>query len=212
LSPSAPGFYSLIERNTNRRVDTELQQTMEGTAGLLAFEMAERESEIAANKSKSAEGESDIGTSKRNNADEEDEAKGEEIEPMEELLQNVLRDRYLPDQSAAVFDVNGQLLAEQLGRGDASRQLTLPVSAFADQVAMRTQPETQATGDDERRVAFQRVAIPSGEAYLIVVSQSLKPVKEDLKTLRGIFYLAVPVALTLAGWAGRFLLTKALDP
>ena len=185
---------------------------MEGTAELLAFEMTERESDIAANKSKSAERESDIGPSKRNSADEEDEAGGEEIETIEELLQNVLRDRYLPHQSAAVFDGNGHLIAEQLGRGDVSGQLTVPVSSFADQVNMRTQPETLAASDDERRVAFQRVTIPSGEAYLIVVSQSLKPVKQDLKTLRGIFYLAVPVALTMAGLGGSFLAHKSLGP
>jgi two-component system OmpR family sensor kinase len=191
------GVYALIERNTHRRVDTELQQTMEGTAGLLVFEMTERDSDIAARKSESA--------------DEEGEPKGEEIETKEELLQNVLRDRYMSHQSAAIFDSSGQLIAEKLGRGDASWRLTVPVTAFADQVNMSTQPETQPASDDERRVAFQRVTT-SGEAYLIVVSQSLKPVKEDLETLRGIFYLAVPVALILAGLGGSFLARKSLGP
>ena len=192
------GVYALIERNAHRRVDTELQQTMEGTAGLLVLEMTEREGDIAASKSESA--------------DEEGETKGEEIETEEELLQNVLRDRYLPDQSAAIFDDSGQLIAEQLGRGDASRPLTIPVSAFADQVKMSTQPETQGASNDEYRVAFQRVSIPSGDAYLVVVSQSLKPVKEDLEMLRGIFYLAVPVALILAGLGGWFLARTSLAP
>jgi heavy metal sensor kinase len=194
------GVYALIERNTHRRVDTELQQTMEGTAGLLNFEMAERESDIAASKSK------------REDADEEGETRGEEIESMEELLQNVLRDRYLPHQSAAVFDSGGRLMAEQLGRGDASHQLPVPASEFVDQVSMRTQQEPQAASEDERRVAFQRVTVSSGDAYLIAVSQSLKPVEEELQTLRGIFYLAVPIALTLAGLGGWFLARKSLGP
>ena len=60
------GVYALIERNTQRRVDTELQQTMEGTAGLLILEMTERDSDIAASKSESE--------------DEEGETRGEEIE------------------------------------------------------------------------------------------------------------------------------------
>lgn len=192
------GVYALIERNTHRRVDTDLQRTMEGTAGLLAFEVTERESEIAASKSESV--------------DEEGETRSAEIESIEELTQNVLRDRYLPHQSAAVFDTGGRLLAEQLARGDASRQLTVPLSAFADQINMRTEPETQPASDDERRVALQRVTIPSGAAYLIVVSQSLKPVKEELEMLRGIFYLAVPVALIVAGLGGSFLARKSLGP
>jgi heavy metal sensor kinase len=190
------GVYTLIERNTHHRVDTELQRTIEGTAGLLAVEMAEREGEIAASKS----------------ADEESETEDAEIESIEELSQGVLRDRYLPHLSAAVFDGGGRLIAEQLAEGDVSRQLPVPLSSFADQVSMRTQTGTRAASD-ERRAAFQRVPIPSsGAAYLIVVSQSLNPVQEELEVLRGIFYLAVPVALTLAGLGGWFLARKSLAP
>jgi heavy metal sensor kinase len=191
--------YALLERNMHRRVDTELQRTMEGTAGLLAFEMAERDSEIAASKIESA--------------GDEDETKSVEIESEEELSQNVLRDRYFPHQSATIFDSLGRPVAEQLARGDTSRQLDVPLSAFADQVNLLTQTKTQETGDDERRVAFQRVTVPSsGAAYLLVVSQSLEPVKEELETQRGIFYLAVPLAVTLAGLGGWFLARKSLAP
>jgi heavy metal sensor kinase len=164
--------------------------------------MTERESEIAASKSLVADGEGETG--------------GEEIESIEELSRNVLRDRYLPHLSAAVYDSGGRTIAEQPGRGDVSRRLTVPLPAFADQLNILTQPETQGAEDQERngerRVAFQRVTIPSGASYLIVVSESLKPVKEELETLRGIFHLAIPVALTVAGLGGWFLARKSLGP
>ena len=190
------GVYALIEHNTLRRVDTELQQAMEGTAGLLAFEVTERENELAVSKSDSA--------------DEEVEKGGAEIESIEELSQNVLRDRYLPHQSAAIYDATGRLLGEQRARGDAAERLAVSLDGIADQVSLRTQPES--AGGDERRIAFQRVIIPSSAPYFIVVSQSLKPVKEELERLRGIFYVAVPVALTLAGLGGWFLARKSLSP
>jgi heavy metal sensor kinase len=192
------GVYALIDHDMHRRVDMELQRTMEGSASLLSFELTERESEIAASKSERADGES--------------ETESAEIESLEELSQSVLRDRYLPHQSAAIFDSGGRLIAELLALGDVYLQLTVPLPAFADRVNMRTQSETEGSRDDEGRIAFQRVTIPSGEAYLIVIRQSLKPVKEELATLRGIFYLAVPVALTVAGLGGWFLARTSLAP
>ncbi|HEU4391989.1 MAG TPA: ATP-binding protein [Blastocatellia bacterium] len=192
------GVYALINRNTHRRVDTELQSTMEGTARLLVSELTERELDVAAVKSESP--------------DEDDEPRGEVVESIEDLSLGVLRDRYLPHQSAAVFDSGGRLIAEQLARDDVSRQLTVPLSAFADQLNLRTESEAPEKDDDERRLAFQRVTMPSGDAYLIVVSQSLRPAKEELGTLRGIFYVAVPAALALAWMGGWWLARKSLGP
>jgi heavy metal sensor kinase len=49
-------------------------------------------------------------------------------------------------------------------------------------------------------------------SYLVVLSQSLNPVKEELRTLREIFYVAVPLALVLAWLGGWFLARKSLGP
>jgi heavy metal sensor kinase len=90
--------------------------------------------------------------------------------------------------------------------------LPIPLDEFSDQLNLRTEPEEPAAGVGQRRVAFQRVTIPSGASYLIVLSQSLNPIKEELRTLREIFYVAVPLALALAWIGGWFLARKSLGP
>src|SRR5262249_56546792 len=49
-------------------------------------------------------------------------------------------------------------------------------------------------------------------AYLIVVSQPLETVTEELEMVGSVFLIAVPLALLLAGLGGFFLARKSLAP
>ncbi|MGH9800158.1 MAG: sensor histidine kinase, partial [Blastocatellia bacterium] len=63
------------------------------------------------------------------------------------------------------------------------------------------------------RIATQRVTFArEGKSYVIVVSQSLNLLSEDLETLRDILLAAVPLALALAGIGGWFMARKSLSP
>ncbi|HWP43555.1 MAG TPA: ATP-binding protein, partial [Blastocatellia bacterium] len=69
-------------------------------------------------------------------------------------------------------------------------------------------------GDDDRhRLAVQRVEIPAASTpFIILISQPLEAVEEELESLREIFYYVVPVALAMAGMGGWLLARKGLAP
>ncbi|MGH6630241.1 MAG: histidine kinase dimerization/phospho-acceptor domain-containing protein, partial [Burkholderiales bacterium] len=124
---------------------------------------------------------------------------------------SALEELYSPGQAVAVYDAEGQIIAEKTAPGVASARL--PAAAVAgDRVSLFTLPTDKTSGQDHR-VAVQRVWVEAaGTSYLIVVSQPLKSVREDLWLLRRILYAAVPLALVLAGLGGWFLARKSLAP
>ncbi|MFI5176542.1 MAG: ATP-binding protein [Terriglobia bacterium] len=136
-----------------------------------------------------------------------------EGESDQEAAGTALAELYLPVQAIAVFDAGGGLIAEKPAPGNLHSQLPTLSGIDSDTVRLFTLPEDPKRGDDGRRVAVQRVSVPpTGTPYLIVVSQSFESVNEGLERMRGIFYFAVPLALTLAGMGGWFLAQKSLSP
>src|SRR5262245_34459552 len=110
----------------------------------------------------------------------------------------------------AIFNFEGRLITEKNTPGNDRSRLPALDSIPAEGLRLYTTPG----GDDEgQRVAARRVKISDAdEPYLIVVSQPLKTVTEELEMLRHVFLIAVPLALLLAGLGGFFLARKSLAP
>jgi two-component system OmpR family sensor kinase len=136
-----------------------------------------------------------------------------EGESEERALSNALDELIAPRQAAAVFDTEGRLLAEQPARGDVHVSLPpaelIPASgAYLYKVA--DERERDGAG---RIIALQRIRVDrNGKSYLVIVSQPLNVVTEELKRIRLVLYFAVLVALALAGLGGWFLAHRSLQP
>ncbi|HEV7859688.1 MAG TPA: heavy metal sensor histidine kinase [Pyrinomonadaceae bacterium] len=136
-----------------------------------------------------------------------------EGESEERALSNALDELIAPRQAAAVFDPEGRLLAEQPARGDV--HVSLPPQNFipASGAYLYNVADDRAEDDAGRIIALQRIRVDrNGKTYLIIVSQPLNVVTEELKRIRLVLYFAVLVALALAGLGGWFLARRSLQP
>src|SRR5215471_3135414 len=127
-----------------------------------------------------------------------------------EAAHSAVDELHLLNQAMAVFDAEGRLLAEKPAPGNDHARLPPLDSIPDDDLRLYAEP-----GDDGRgqRVAARRVKIgDAGSTYLIVVSQPLETVTEELEMVGSVFLIAVPLALLLAGLGGFFLARKSLAP
>jgi heavy metal sensor kinase len=116
-----------------------------------------------------------------------------------------------PQQAIAIFDGSGRLLA--VNTSDDDFHASLPDLGSLPRHETHLSTLAEADDDDLHRVAVQRVEIPPEKTpYIILVSQPLEPVEEEMESLRVILYYAVPVALAMAGLGGWFLARKSLAP
>lgn len=114
-----------------------------------------------------------------------------------------------PQQAMMIFDDRGQLLATHPGEEDL--QIQLPDRATIPDADVSLY--TIANGSNNHRIAVRRVTIPpAGTPYIILASQPLKPVEDELESLREILYFAAPAVLLLAGFGGWFLARQGLAP
>jgi two-component system, OmpR family, sensor kinase len=127
-----------------------------------------------------------------------------------EAAHSTVNELHLLNQAMAIFDAEGRLLEERVTPGNDRARLPPLDSIPAGDLRLYTAP-----GEDEegQRVAARRVKIgETNPPYLIVVSQPLETVTEELAMLRRVFLIAVPLALLLAGLGGFFLARKSLAP
>jgi two-component system, OmpR family, sensor kinase len=111
----------------------------------------------------------------------------------------------------AIFDGSGRLLAKN-GHDD-NFQPTLPAFGLIPDQESYLYTASEPGEDHQRLVAVERVRIPpANTVYIILVSQSLETIEEELESLREILYSVVPVALAIAGLGGLFLARKSLAP
>lgn len=130
-----------------------------------------------------------------------------------QAVHSALNEHYFPHQAAAIFDVEGHLLEEKPLPSNHHAELPPSLSAAAQEVRFLTLPGNNSGNDPGRRIAALRVIVEQEhKSYLIVVSQDLDSISEDLALLSSIFLAAVPVALLLAGFGGWFLARKSLAP
>jgi two-component system OmpR family sensor kinase len=117
-----------------------------------------------------------------------------------------------PQQALMIFDADGRLLAEHPYEEDLEIRLPDLGSIPGDEVYLYTVAE-ESDADDEHRLAVRRVRIPPADTpFIILASQPLEAIEDELESLREILYLATPGALLLAGLGGWFLARRGLAP
>jgi two-component system OmpR family sensor kinase len=135
----------------------------------------------------------------------------EEGQTSEGAAQSTVAELYNSQQTLAIFDGSGRLLAKN--DPDDEFRPSLPALDLMLDGQAYLYTETEQDGDDNHRVAVQQVAIPpQSTPYIIFASQPLEPIEEELESLRNILYSVGPVALVIAGLGGWFLARKSLAP
>lgn len=130
-----------------------------------------------------------------------------------EAAQSTVEELRLLNQAMAIFSSEGRLLAEKPTPGGDHASLPSPNLILDDDLRLHTAPGASGRGADGQRVATRRIKIREEDPpYLIVVSQPLETITEELEMLRRVFLIAVPLALLLAGLGGFFLARKSLAP
>jgi heavy metal sensor kinase len=117
-----------------------------------------------------------------------------------------------PEQSLLIFDPSGRLLAENHPKDNF--QMRLPELSSIPEEEARFYMFTESGGDGaDYRVAARRVTIPpKNVTYVLLASQSLDAVEDELALLRKPLLFAASVALLLAGLGGWLLARKSLAP
>ncbi len=86
---------------------------------------------------------------------------------------------------------------------------------IAAQTGAGDRPEILATvrrfGKDGSRVVARRFAV-DGRQYVLLAAESLHSIKGELRLVRRVIYLALPLVLLVAGIGGFLLATKSLAP
>lgn len=141
-----------------------------------------------------------------------------EGESESQAVHSALNEHYFPHQAAAIFDAQGRLLSEKTlpdnHRAELLTELSVPSESLQLMTVAGKNGDSPKVGNGNSvRIATQRVTIArEGKSYVVVVSQSLKLLTEELAALRRILLMAVPLALALAGLGGWFLARKSLLP
>jgi hypothetical protein len=132
----------------------------------------------------------------------------QEGQSRESAAQSTAAELSHPQQAMMIFDADGKLLAEHPYEDNLHILLPDLGSIPADEVYLYT-VAGQGVADDRHRLAVRRVQIPPADTpYIILASQPLEAVEEELESLREILYLATPVLLLLAGVGGMQLLCR----
>jgi two-component system OmpR family sensor kinase len=130
-----------------------------------------------------------------------------------EAMARVLQELHTPGQAIAIFDERGQLFAQKAGDGPIHVRLPSSGIGSFNTTSLYSLPEQDSESDDSCRGIVGHVRVPPRDAsYTIVVNQSLEPVSDHLDLLQDILYVAVPLALTVAGLGGWFLARRSLRP
>lgn len=117
-----------------------------------------------------------------------------------------------PEQTLLIYDAAGKLL----GNSQPDEEFRVPLPNLLSIPPSEIQLYTAAEEDDPERtyrLAVRRVNIPpTNIPYILVASQSLKVVQEELRALHRPLLVAGPLALLLASVGGWFLARKSLAP
>ncbi|HEY6402565.1 MAG TPA: histidine kinase dimerization/phospho-acceptor domain-containing protein, partial [Blastocatellia bacterium] len=118
-----------------------------------------------------------------------------------------------PEQSLLIFDPSGRLLAENHPKDDFQMRLPELSSIPEENASLYTVTDLGGDRAADYRVAARKVTIPpKNVTYVLLASQSLDAVEDDLALLRKPLLFAASVALLLAGLGGWLLARKSLAP
>lgn len=136
----------------------------------------------------------------------------QEGQPPQSAAQSTAAELSHPQQSMMIFDDRGQLLATHPGEEELQIQLPERTTIPDTDVYLYTFANA-GSGGSNHRIALRRATIPPlGTPYIILASQSLKPIEDELESLREILYFAAPIVLLVAGFGGWFLARQGLAP
>jgi two-component system, OmpR family, sensor kinase len=147
-------------------------------------------------------------------------AEYEEDQTGDNAAHEVARDFQFADKQAFIFDEQGRAVASSTapagGRGrDSWPDDAALAQSLAGLVEAARRPgraySTTRFGPGSVRAYAERASI-QGRTYFVAVAQSRRGQEEELARVRRAFYVAVPVALLLAGVGGYFLARKSLAP
>jgi Signal transduction histidine kinase len=124
---------------------------------------------------------------------------------------SVLDEHIAPRQAAAIFDANGNLVAEETADGITHASLPSIDLVPTTGTQLYTLPTTQQYRVDQRRIAVERIHT-ARKTYILVVSQPFDVVRRELRLLRLILIFVVLVTLALTGFGGWFLARRSLAP
>jgi signal transduction histidine kinase len=121
-----------------------------------------------------------------------------------------LQSLYHTGGAFAIYDLNGHLLADR-PEGTAARLAPFPSDRSPSE---NLQLYTLTLGkSNQHRMSAQVVSFPDhGVSYVVVTSHMLDPMLSDVRVIRRIFNIAVPILLVLAGLSGWLLSRKSLAP
>ena len=136
----------------------------------------------------------------------------EEEQTSQGAAESTVTELFNPQQALAIFDGSGRLLAENTSEDDLQARLPDLSLVSHNELSLFTVAE-EDDDDDMHRLAVQRVSIPPAHTpYIILISQPLDVVEDELESLKDILSYGVPIALILAGLGGWFLARKSLAP
>jgi heavy metal sensor kinase len=122
-------------------------------------------------------------------------------------------ERFFPRQATAIFDSEGKVVAEKPTRSGKHARLPALNLLQGDDTFFYTALEEEDGGRDGRRIAVKRITnADTGKTFIFAVSQPLDRVVEELATVRRALFIAIPLALALAGAGGWFLARRSLAP
>jgi two-component system OmpR family sensor kinase len=132
----------------------------------------------------------------------------------------VTRDFQFNDRQALIFDEAGRVAAASdppaVTRGDhpwpSIATLSQSLSGLLEAAARSGRAFATIPAQREGIRAFASFVRSRGKSYTVVVAYSLHEQMEALEQVRRAFYIAVPLALTLASLGGYFLARKSLAP
>ena len=124
---------------------------------------------------------------------------------------STLDEHIAPRQAAAIFDANGNLVAEQTADGTTHASLPSIDLVPASGTELYTLPITRQDKIDQRRIAVGRIHT-ANNSYILVISQPFDAVRRELRLLRLSLILVVLATLALAGFGGWFLARRSLAP
>lgn len=198
----ASAVYLLVERNLSRTTDENLAEW----ARNLETDLRKEETDLAAER-RLREAEKKKQFKPEESDEDEDEQSGqpkaEELQTIEQAIDEEVGDFRFRDYWFAVFTNNGQPVA----------------STFADEPLLNRIKNFPAAGKyadlpgESEIFRVYCIALElEGKQFQIYATVSLREQTDFLDSLKRIFYVAVPVALLLAGLGGYFLARRSLAP
>jgi two-component system OmpR family sensor kinase len=124
---------------------------------------------------------------------------------------SVLDEHIAPQQAAAIFDANGNLVTEETAADTTHASLPSIDLVPATGTELYTLPTTPQGSVGQRRIAVKRIHTTS-QTYILVVSQPFDVVRRELRLLRLILVLVILGTLALAGIGGWFMARRSLAP